>query len=112
MTLHMRYRLFIVRHVSTGCVLPPSLGRRGRGGSFWDPTESDYFDMGVPRIFHNRHAANCFIASWARGEHHTYRSNGDIYAGIDPEEETTVQDVGRTKDMLVAVPITITEVTT
>jgi len=103
--------LYVVRHVATGAVLPPILGRRGRGGSFWDPANKDYFSLGIPRIFHNRHAAQCFIASWARGEHHTYRSKGDMYAGIDPEEETVIQDVGRSNDMLVAVPIEITYLT-
>jgi hypothetical protein len=107
MTDHMRYRLFIVRHVSTGCVLPPAMGHRGRGGSFWDPTEPDYFDTGIPRLFHNRKAAVSFITQWARGLHLTTRSKGDWYAGIEPEEETIIEDVGRSKDMLVAVPVTV-----
>jgi len=103
--------LYVVRHVATGFMLPPAMGHRGRGGSFWDPTEPNYHDAGIPRVFHNRQAAIGFITQWARGLHVTSRSKGDWYAGVEPEEETEIHDVGRNKDMLVAVPIVITYLT-
>lgn len=100
--------LYVVRHVATGFMLPQAYGR---GGSFWDPTEDGYFDGGIPRLFRSRRAAVGFIAQWSRGLHVTDRSKGDWYAGIEPSEETTVHDVGRSQDMLVAVPIEITYLT-
>lgn len=99
MTLH------IVKHVATGSVLPIV-----KGASWWDPTEEGYdtAKQPGPRIFVSKQAATNFIVAWARG-----RAIKKYVGGNNPwddsHEELEFEDVGRTRSMLVAVPVQIIE---
>lgn len=91
--------LYVVKHNSTGQYLPIE-----NGASWW---EGDNLN-GTVRIFKNEKAAKSFISSWVRG-----RVTKRYIEGQDPWSDSIetleYEDVGRRRNMLVAIPVEIKE---
>jgi len=58
--------VFAIRHIPTQAFMPQR--KQQKGSSHWTPgmVDSDY-ETGQPKLFHNKHAAVCAMASWLRG---------------------------------------------
>jgi hypothetical protein len=103
---------YVVKHLQTGEFLPILL--KGEGGySWWDPTVEGYVKGGCPRIFKNKLAANSFIVQWARGRATKITHRGTYFDGYSHDNEVFerlgIEDVGRTRSMLRAIPVNLME---
>jgi hypothetical protein len=92
--------LHIVKHLGTGQTLSIE-----RGSSWWEGQNTN----GTVRIFKNEHAAKSFISSWVRGRAALRYGYTDRFGGEIETMTLEFEDVGRTKDMLVAIPVQIVE---
>lgn len=91
--------LYVVKHIGTKQYLPIE-----KGASWWE----GYNLNGTVRIFKNAKAARSFISSWVRGRVMKRYIDGST-PWSDSIETFEYEDVGRTKDMLVAIPVEIKE---
>lgn len=96
--------MFAIRHKASNTILDC---RFARGGSYWNPTETNFKPDPRPRIFISLRAAKSFISQWTAGEHkQTYEYDP---SGWGSERSIhSVKDVGRSRSDLEIIPLTIT----
>lgn len=96
-----------IRRKSDGFYIPQPIGRNGRGGSRVEPVDPANIWENI-RLFHTEQAAKIALNAWLKGEWITYRTSGDYFGGIDPEETTSIHPVeSRKKDDMEVVPVEI-----
>ncbi len=99
---------YAVRHKATGKFMPDS--STGKGWSFWNPdSPTGGMEIAVKdsiRLFNSSKGADNARVTWARGEAH-HKETG--IGTLDYEERLEYKDVGRKKDMLEVVPMTLSE---
>lgn len=101
---------YALRHIATGKFMPNS--NSGKGWSFWNPdsvSPRQGMDNAMPgsvRLFDSNKGADNARVAWARGES-DYQA---FYVGTpDYEDRLKFKDVGRKKDMLEVVQMTLRE---
>lgn len=93
-------KVFCVRHHQTLNFLPAEW----RSSSWWEGEKGK-----APRLFMSEKAAKSFVVQWARGRAIKIMERGRMFSGEDDIERIEVEDLGRTRDMLEIVPMTLVE---
>jgi hypothetical protein len=83
-----------IRRKLDGYYLPQPVGRNGRGGSRVEPINPVNNWENI-RLLASEQAAKIALNAWLKGEWITHRSAGDYWAGIEPDEETTIHALRR-----------------
>lgn len=95
-----RRMMFAIQHKASGQFLPP-----GKGFTWW---EGEVIPRHTPRLFVNKRAAQSFQVNWTKGRAILKYVEISTSWGDDGRQELTYEDRGRTRDMLLIIPVTLT----
>lgn len=105
---------FVLRHTTTGLVMPAQMSRSGRvicGWSYWNPASPDKYEHGhgpVPRLFPTLRSAQCARSAWAQGYHKRESGTSYDWEGTpDGYDDHIITDAGRKLTDLEIVPVSL-----